>query len=568
MPENNEYLPVIDSKISASKYSVSVNSEQKSSILQGVSGGSGIIDLTQVNNDIATLNSQIATINTNKANISALTNYYTKAEADTLLGNKASITTLSNYYTSAQIDTLLGNKTNISVLSSYYTKTETTTLLGAYVTSTSLSTALGNYYLKSEADTLLSGKVNTSTLTSYYTKTEADTLLGNKVNTSTLSNYYTSTQTDTLLNNKANSSTLSNYYTSAQTDTLLNNKVSTTVHQQDIDTKANKTDTIGKDTHFADMLWTDFAYNSGWSDFSTPGDVWDTGKFTLTNQGELIIQGLIKKATNGSNGEIINSSVLPIACRPTKNKFAIQYQWTGSVGKTATILVNTAGEITYGGATGDAVSYLTISASIPVQKKVVGLIGDSITAGSGVSVTANRYSTLFANAIGHIEDNIGISGTVLQNTDNLANNMQDRFIADVLRRYVKLIVINGGLNDLRYNGANFTVAKYQASLTAMVTEALKYYSGEQIIICSPPMMNPSFFNTNPPYNAGSTLKQQQYRDAAKAVALSKKCKFVDVYQYMVDNGGTSLVSNDGIHPNDNGHIAIKNALMTAAIPYV
>lgn len=536
--------------------------------LIGSSGG-GTTDLSNYYNK-----SQTDNLLSNKANTSALSNYvttatltssyYPKTDIDTLLGNKVDSTTLTNnYYNKSAIDTALGNKANTSILADY-------------VTSSNLSTTLGTYYNKTDINTLLGNKADSSSLVNYYTKTQADTLLGNKADSSVLANYYTKTQDDTLLGNKADVSALASYYTKTQADTLLLAKTTQTQHQQDIDTKVNKGDTFGKELHYADMLWTPITYTSGsgWSDFSTSSDVWDIGKYTVTQQGELIIQGLAKKSSNGTNGEVITT--LPVACRPLKNKFNAQFQWTGSVGKLATTLLNTSGQLTWGGATGDAVSYTTLNQAIIIENRTVGIIGDSITAGSTVTTQANRYSSLYATAIGYTEVNAGISGTVLQNTDAVTDNMQDRFLAQILRQYVKLIVINGGLNDLRSSNTNFTVAKYQASLTAMVTMALQYYSGEQIIICSPPRMNPSFFGSYSGFTAGSVLKQQQYRDAVKAVALAKKVKYVDVYQAMVDNGGDQLIVQDGIHPGDgsggtnsqlNGHLVIKTALMTAAIPY-
>jgi lysophospholipase L1-like esterase len=56
--------------------------------------------------------------------------------------------------------------------------------------------------------------------------------------------------------------------------------------------------------------------------------------------------------------------------------------------------------------------------------------------------------------------------------------------------------------------------------------------------------------------------QQAYRNAVSAVATATGTKYADVYQYMVDNGGDTLIGADGVHPNDAGHAAIAAAFLS------
>ena len=45
-------------------------------------------------------------------------------------------------------------------------------------------------------------------------------------------------------------------------------------------------------------------------------------------------------------------------------------------------------------------------------------------------------------------------------------------------------------------------------------------------------------------------------------ATAKGTKYIDVYQWMLDNGGDDLVSVDGVHPNDAGHAQIAAAFLS------
>lgn len=205
------------------------------------------------------------------------------------------------------------------------------------------------------------------------------------------------------------------------------------------------------------------------------------------------------------------------------------------------------------------------SKSVTFSHQVAIFFGDSITYGDGASNSNTRWSTLVANALNLREDNQAISATVLQNTvPVLANNGRDRYQQDIIQRSPNYVYILYGLNDLRYNGANFSTMSFQNDLNEVVSGLI---SGgippNHIVIGSPPYINPTGYSLYAPYNAGSTTKHRQYRDATKAIARRYHTKWADVYQYMLNRGANSLVSNDFIHPNDFGHQAIKNAMLKA-----
>lgn len=134
--------------------------------------------------------------------------------------------------------------------------------------------------------------------------------------------------------------------------------------------------------------------------------------------------------------------------------------------------------------------------------------------------------------------------------------------------YAEKIYIMSGLNDLRYNGASFSVANYQTQLGEIVEQLINIYEikPNNIILGSPPYCNPSFYANADyaPFTGGSTAKHQEYVAAVRTVATKHKTKYADVYQAML-RGGNSLVSSDGIHPNDAGHQVIANAMTGATV---
>lgn len=199
------------------------------------------------------------------------------------------------------------------------------------------------------------------------------------------------------------------------------------------------------------------------------------------------------------------------------------------------------------------------------NREVSVFFGDSITEGQGVSKQSQRWSTLVANNQNFIENNQGIGATVLQNSPPiLPNNGRDRYQTAIISHSPKHVYILYGLNDLRYNGKFFSVLNFQNDLGEIVAGTIA--SGvkpENIVIGSPPYINPSGYNLYPPYNAGSTEKHKQYRDATKIIAKKYKTKWVDVYQKMIIQGGNMLISGDLIHPNNAGHQVISNAMLNA-----
>lgn len=198
--------------------------------------------------------------------------------------------------------------------------------------------------------------------------------------------------------------------------------------------------------------------------------------------------------------------------------------------------------------------------------------GDSITEGTGASDAAHRWANIVAATRGWALTNAGISSTTLQNTAQntvalvggaAVNNGRDSCNTRVMNKFPGHVCILYGLNDLRLNDVAYTTALFQNDLGEVVDSMIAGgVRATNICIGSPPYIPAASYALNgPQWNGGSALKHAAYVAAAASVAGTRGTKYVDVYQYMADNGGDALVGVDGIHPNDAGHAAIASAFL-------
>lgn len=198
--------------------------------------------------------------------------------------------------------------------------------------------------------------------------------------------------------------------------------------------------------------------------------------------------------------------------------------------------------------------------------------GDSITAGTGATTEAQRWANIVASTRGWSLINSGISATVLQNTVQntvaviggaVTNNGRDTAATRVTQYTPGRVCILYGLNDLRLNDAAISAENYQNDLGEVVDAIVTAGTpANQIVIGSPPYIPSDSYAENAPWNGGTAEKHATYVAAAAAVAASKGTKYIDVYAWMLANGGDTLISADGIHPNDAGHAQIAAAFLS------
>lgn len=183
----------------------------------------------------------------------------------------------------------------------------------------------------------------------------------------------------------------------------------------------------------------------------------------------------------------------------------------------------------------------------------IGLIGDSITAGTG-----STFSLNFANALRWKLGAWDLGAYGIGGSGYINNTADGRFIdrlqeiADSNRDY---LMVAGGVNDIATN----TVAQLQTAVDAFYTEALTHWNGNQIIILSP-------------FGQGDVIddtKPTQMTAILKAKAEEIGAFFIDAIRDEARGGWITDANNfllpDGIHPNNDGHLLYGNNIIAAML---
>lgn len=236
-------------------------------------------------------------------------------------------------------------------------------------------------------------------------------------------------------------------------------------------------------------------------------------------------------------------------------------------------------------------SYLSVR---PLKGKTVAFLGDSITAGSGTSVTSKRYSTVFSQMEGCTEVNLGIAGTCLAaNTTNGLGG--SRFITRATAQNlgsVDFIFVFGGTNDFTYDsqaiGDSFVFSdiassdrignqkktpnadnkSFAGALHELILQIRSVAPNAQVVFITP--LNRGRYASGRPTSAERNVNGDYLQDFRKTIV--EICDFyaIPVIQLHtlfnqdwtndVATSSLSSYSDDGIHPNDNGHKRIAEVL--------
>lgn len=153
------------------------------------------------------------------------------------------------------------------------------------------------------------------------------------------------------------------------------------------------------------------------------------------------------------------------------------------------------------------------------------------------------------------------SGSFNDNHFHKIQHGKDRFEKDVLNQHPNWTIISFGINDAwQDNGVDSTeripLAQYIANLNYYI-ETLKINNSNIILLAPNPIGNK--------YEGWRFEKLKKYADATKALAKEKKVYYVDVWDRFVSHSLSHQKSIDsllldGMHPNDQGHEIIANAI--------
>jgi len=202
---------------------------------------------------------------------------------------------------------------------------------------------------------------------------------------------------------------------------------------------------------------------------------------------------------------------------------------------------------------------VNIGDSITAQTDSVFYYGTSIEVGTGATSAPFKYTTLLSasNKLSTFESNNGISSTRMVKLTNGDNSFIDRLSSIPSYRSTMRYFIIG---TYAVNDCNLTsgIGIYITSLSNAIDTLLlnRNYPAKKIVVLTPSVSWSTVAGKN--YDS-----MKLYSDATIAVAKSKGVILIDVFKYMMNSGGRSLISSDSIHPNNAGHLAIADAINMA-----
>lgn len=202
----------------------------------------------------------------------------------------------------------------------------------------------------------------------------------------------------------------------------------------------------------------------------------------------------------------------------------------------------------------------TLSAEIAIKNNTrIAFLGDGITAqGNHESGYISHVLTaLKANGINTIKIPQGIN-------NNKAPDMLARLQRDVLGTKPQVLLLNCGVNDVRFGKHGTPLKKFQSSVTEIVTRAQK--AGIKVYIMTATMITE---NANYYFNR----KLKSYNDFLRKLAKEKKCVLIDLNTDMqkaiadvkkiYPGVRGNILTYDGIHMNPMGSIVLARSILKA-----
>lgn len=181
------------------------------------------------------------------------------------------------------------------------------------------------------------------------------------------------------------------------------------------------------------------------------------------------------------------------------------------------------------------------------EATVVAFLGDSYTAGIGASEADNRWTTLLAEAAGWSEQNFGAEGTGYVAAPFINNEQSVPYTARVeaiIAENPEVVIVSGGRNDVGQD-----TAEVQAAASEIFTSLREALPDVTIIV-----IEPWWDSTNEPFGFAEVA------DAVRTAAQEAGVTYIETGEVLSD---PSLISADGVNPNDDGYRAIADAISGA-----
>lgn len=197
--------------------------------------------------------------------------------------------------------------------------------------------------------------------------------------------------------------------------------------------------------------------------------------------------------------------------------------------------------------------------------------GDSITVGlAATTPSTGGWLALVGSAVSATVTNNGASGTILQNSYlsgafSQSLNGRDRWNLLIGPGKKAAVFVAYGYNDARYvAGGSVNVANYVHDYREILNGLfIGGYTASTIHMVSPYYIIDAGLTSGSGGFSGQTRSGfEKFVSAAEQVATEYGVRYTPAYSYLRDNGYSSTIDTDNIHPLDAGHAIIRTAVTT------
>lgn len=205
----------------------------------------------------------------------------------------------------------------------------------------------------------------------------------------------------------------------------------------------------------------------------------------------------------------------------------------------------------------------------PLQYDVIVGFGNSITVGLGASSTYYAWLTTLGRYFSTTVNNQGLSSSTLENRSPTnpfgAANGVSRSTGLPAPTSSKSRLINSyGVNDVRYNGANYTPANFAADYQTVINNEIALgWTTSQLVMLSTSYLDSAGAFLNFGSGPATYARQAQFDSTIKAVAATNNILYIDIRTPMIVAGGITTLSPDGTHPSNRGHLIIARTVAAA-----
>jgi lysophospholipase L1-like esterase len=196
--------------------------------------------------------------------------------------------------------------------------------------------------------------------------------------------------------------------------------------------------------------------------------------------------------------------------------------------------------------------------------KTIVFIGNSITEGKGTSDEVHRWTTLVSGILGASENNMGVSGQVLQNGVSCSlHPVFDQTTTPAYSASKGALVISLGVNDAGTNNGVLNAADFKDAYLSYIDYAVnvKKWPRSKIFLLTPHYITgyDAFLGACGVSAPGDEKRLKQYVAEVKNVAATKGVNVIDINDAMKNHSDpASLLGADKIHPNNAGHAFIAD----------